>query len=184
VNFAHKLLLLKAEFESLTEVDEKKVRRMYDSTISAAARGGFINDAAIGNERAGSWFAGRNDQFWAQTYIERAYALYKDWSAHGKARDLMKQFPTILGSEDSSFIEGVDYINYETRSHTTTPSESCMPSTMLTSVPMEATRLNSPLKMSSTAFRGVKRFDPSVSDQHLRISSGSTAVLSSDTDNG
>jgi len=96
VNLAHKLLLLIADYNALREKKEKSARKDYDAAIVAASRAAFIQNAALGNERAGLWFASRSDengQYWAKVYIERAHL------------DLEKRYPQILKRDASSLLE-------------------------------------------------------------------------------
>lgn len=174
-NLAHKLLLLKADFNALQENHEKKVRMDYDAAIVAASRAGFIQDAALANERAGLWFSSRNDensQYWAKVYIERAHLLYSDWSAHGKARHMMRTYPQILNKDASSSLgktigESVSQITgYSGQDRSgamgaaVTSSGSFTPEARLT--------------QTSTTFRGVTRFDPEAAGQHSRVAERSS----------
>lgn len=74
VNVHHMLLLLEAENYSLKKnADIAQVRQKYDEAISMSTRAGFVNDQALGNERAGLFFLKRGDLSWASTYIARAH---------------------------------------------------------------------------------------------------------------
>ena len=91
VNCVHKLWLLEAEYATLGGAKgsrREKIRSAYDSSISTASRAGFLHDAALANERAGIWFQTLGDNFWASSYLSRAYELYREWGAEAKADQL------------------------------------------------------------------------------------------------
>lgn len=71
---------------------ESEQKAMYDESIKSASRAGFTNDAALGNELAGFYFArkgdeGADDAGW---YQNRAREKYDQWGAHGKSQHVSK----------------------------------------------------------------------------------------------
>jgi predicted ATPase len=184
VNFSHKLLLLKAELEALSQSDEKKVRQAYDRAIAAASRAGFLQDAALGNERAGLWFVNRSDDFWVKSYIERAYGLYSDWGAYGKAADLARRYQTVL-LPDSTIMSAIllGQTDEDTGLPYTVTRDGVTAVAGTQPPPLDGLsqepRLRHP-RSSSTVFRGVQRFDGECAEQHKRISSDNYSMLSSE----
>ncbi|CAB9515760.1 serine threonine protein kinase [Seminavis robusta] len=111
VNSHHMLTLLQAEDAALSSTgDWNAVTKGYDEAIRCAARAGFTNHEAIGNERAGRFLVGVKennkrakeddavaDQ--AKAYISRAMALYREWGATAKVDQLEDQFPQLQPSK-------------------------------------------------------------------------------------
>ncbi|KAL7564070.1 hypothetical protein ACA910_006972 [Epithemia clementina (nom. ined.)] len=98
VNVRHMLLLLHAEFNSVTHIVFRDVRRSFDDAISMAARCGFLHFQALGNERAGVYCREKGEHDWGQVYILRSRELYSDWGAMAKVR--------IMAEQHSEYLEG------------------------------------------------------------------------------
>jgi predicted ATPase len=114
VNSLHIFTLLQAEDAALNSSDWNVVSKAYDEAIKNAARAGFTNHEAIGNERAGRFLVdtkinnkkAKNDDGvtnMAQDYISRAMALYREWGATAKAEQLEKEFPQL---QPSTLLQG------------------------------------------------------------------------------
>ena len=99
-NCHHLKLILQAEHLSITERDEVIVQKGYNDAITTAARAGFVHDHALANELAGIYFLQR-DQSWAGTYMVRASALYNDWGAFGKVKDLDAKYKEVMAQSSS-----------------------------------------------------------------------------------
>lgn len=116
VNSHHILLLLQAEEASVNATEWESVVKSYDECISNAARSGFTNHEALGNELAGLFLhemrktnkkAKMNnavaEQY--QNYISRAMALYTEWGAKAKVEQLEKKFPQL---QPSNLLQGAN----------------------------------------------------------------------------
>lgn len=64
----------------------------YDEAIEAALEHGFIQDAALANERAGDFYQKQGKETIARSYRLEAYHLYRRWGAEGKAKRLRDQY--------------------------------------------------------------------------------------------
>lgn len=98
INCLHKLLIVDAELSSF-KGDPEKIQKGYDNAIVTARKSGFSQDEALANELAGAFFFARNDNFWATKYLTRAYQLYYEWGAMGKAKHLEEQYSTLISKE-------------------------------------------------------------------------------------
>ena len=163
INLSHKLMLLNAEYEALNERQGDKLRKLYDLAIAAASRGGFIQDAALANERAGLCFLDLNDDYWAENYIDRAYSLFSEWGAEAKVRCLQESHPTILNDRQSNFLT-VD---------TGTGSKSSDGSSVMKTAKRSSLMLSG--GRASTSFRGVPRLDPTLAQRHASVTNRSHA---------
>ena len=74
----------------------REIKDGFETAISSAARAGFMQDAALGNELAGTWFLRFGDIDWARYYLTRAANCYADWGAHAKAKQLRKLYPSYV----------------------------------------------------------------------------------------
>ena len=88
-----------------------------------AARGGFTQDQALGNQRAGAFFRimyttgkfKQNDstmeedcRFWASTYVDRAIELYVRWGAIEVSKAISKEHEALPGLNLSTRIQTTD----------------------------------------------------------------------------
>jgi len=89
MNFVDMLQLLKAEqLSTMKKASEESVRHAFDAAIQSSLRSGFMNHAALANERAGKYYLARNDKAKASDYLGRAVELYQDWGAFGKVHKM------------------------------------------------------------------------------------------------
>eukprot|EP00978_Attheya_sp_CCMP212_P042239 scaffold254146_cov55-Attheya_sp.AAC.2 len=107
VNWVHKLLLLNAEYDSL-KGKENEVRNSYDKAIAYVSRAGFLQDAALANERAGIFHIGLGDNHWVTHYLSRAHSFYTEWGAKAKADHLSNEY--------SSYIQVYGRLSYSNKS--------------------------------------------------------------------
>ena len=92
LNNLHRYLLMQADLLAATSKRESQaVKVSYDKAIVTAAKSGFIQDAALGNELAGEYFRHVGDDYWAEQYFIRACELYHEWGAHAKVEQLKKE---------------------------------------------------------------------------------------------
>ena len=93
-NVHHHLLLLDAENAALGG-NVEEARTLYGKAISTAARGGFIPDAALGNERYADFVCGV-DQDEAKFRMGEALRFYSEWGASFKVTKLCESHPEML----------------------------------------------------------------------------------------
>ena len=91
VNCHHMMMLLQAEAASFSG-DVESVKKLYDDAIVAAAKLGFLNTRALGNELAGKYFLRKRDDILASMYFTHAVDLYTEWGAEAKANHLKTNF--------------------------------------------------------------------------------------------
>lgn len=98
LNSVHKLILMEAEYKATfsKRSSMREIKDGFETAISSAARAGFMQDAALGNELAGTWFLRFGDIDWARYYLTRAANCYADWGAHAKAKQLRKLYPSYV----------------------------------------------------------------------------------------
>jgi hypothetical protein len=89
LNNLHRYLLMQADLLAAEKgKDSDRVKGAFDKAIGAAAKAGFRQDAALGNELAGEYFVAIGDTFWPEVYFSRSYDLYLEWGANAKAEQL------------------------------------------------------------------------------------------------
>ena len=92
MNVQHYICLLDAEHAALkNRLDTASV--FYKDSIKFAARGGFIHDAGMANERYAD-FLGQElqDKIEAKYHIEEAIRFYSEWGAKGKVKQLQMKY--------------------------------------------------------------------------------------------
>lgn len=89
LNCVHILYLLQAEKEAACG-KVVQARGLYDKSIVAAARSGFVNDVALANERCAEMMLLDNDEYWAKSYFERAHEAYAEIEAYGKVDHMVE----------------------------------------------------------------------------------------------
>lgn len=100
INCIGMLELLKAEKKSFSIPLSQEVDKfLYDDAISQLLRTGFIHYGAVANERAGDFMFRRNDSYWAEQYLSRSAALYRQWGALVKVEQLQMKYPFLVHSE-------------------------------------------------------------------------------------
>ena len=100
-NVHHMLLILRAEQLSLRSRKVDDVKEAYDRAIAVSSRTGFLQNAALANERAGIFFLARGDHEWAEMYISKSYQLYADWGAHAKLDQMTVLYPFLSKSKET-----------------------------------------------------------------------------------
>lgn len=99
-NVKHYQVLLQAE---LAVVDNKKsaAKNLYKSAVEIATSQGFVQDAALANERFGEFLLHcMNDKEGAALRIKRACSGYSEWGAHGKVESLEEKYSNLLPIPD------------------------------------------------------------------------------------
>jgi hypothetical protein len=97
-NVQHLDALLDAEMASLAGKKKAKIaEQFYQSAIAKAARGGFVHDAALVNERYGEFMlAVQSDKDGAVYYFEQAIKFYEEWGATKKVEMLRERSKEIV----------------------------------------------------------------------------------------
>lgn len=85
--FEHRYRLLMAQMARREGARWEALER-YDAAIEAAAVGGFTYDQALASELAAGFWAENGKSELAAHYLDRAAALYDEWGARRKARQL------------------------------------------------------------------------------------------------
>ena len=86
-NFSHKADLLRAEI-AVAKGDFDMAVSSYQSAIIGAGKSCYINEEALGCERAGMFHMTRGDIEEGKAYLNRAHSLYNAWGARRKAIDI------------------------------------------------------------------------------------------------
>lgn len=94
-NFQHQLFLMQAESAHI-EGESLKAIGLFESSIGAAAKNGFLQDQALACERVALLCLDIGFQTSAQSYMKQAYILYRRWGADKKVRQLEATFATLL----------------------------------------------------------------------------------------
>lgn len=69
----------------------------YEAGTVLAARGGFIHDAALANERYAEFLLDEMDDKESAVYkLKEAIKLYSEWGAHAKAEQLSRKYDCFL----------------------------------------------------------------------------------------
>eukprot|EP00957_Ditylum_brightwellii_P206729 15349699-Ditylum_brightwellii.AAC.1 len=84
-NVLHYVILLKAEQAALKRKrDQENVRKLYNDAITTAARGGYVHDAALAQERFADFLLNEvGDTEGAKYHIEKAIQRHTNWGAMG-----------------------------------------------------------------------------------------------------
>ena len=101
-NTSHFVTLLDAELLVVRKANASEVRDTYDRSIAMASRAGLVNDAALANERVGSYFLDIMDSHWASHYLTRALELFDAWGASAKVHQLEKTYGNLVHDDAPS----------------------------------------------------------------------------------
>lgn len=95
MNYQHKYELILAE-QARVEGNVLDAMSYYDRSIEAALAHGYIQDAALANERAAAFFRDLGKLRVAKSYLTDAYYGYIQWGAIAKANQLQQQHPDVV----------------------------------------------------------------------------------------
>jgi hypothetical protein len=99
VNCYHSLLHLEAEIAILNRQPMLGIKDKFDTSISAARRAGWNNQAAFVNERAALFFQREQlDHERASTYMMISYQLYESWGAAAKTMTMIRDHSDLLSN--------------------------------------------------------------------------------------
>lgn len=112
-------LLLEAEsatFVGNSNLHSEDVRKMFDKAIAAAIRSGFINFAAIANERAAEYMLDTcEDEYWGKSYMTNALDCYSRWGAKVKVSQIRQKYRLLLGNQSlccsDNHLRGVERVS-------------------------------------------------------------------------
>ena len=97
-NVLHYVAILDAELAILNKRDVKEVEELYQTAIVQAARGGWVQDAAVANERLAIYFEKRGDPVEAGRRYEQAIGYFDDWGFTQKSSRLREKAKPFLSS--------------------------------------------------------------------------------------
>jgi len=97
-NVLHYVILLKAEQAALKRKrDQENVRKLYNDAITTAARGGYVHDAALAQERFADFLLNEvGDTEGATYHIEEAIQRHTNWGAMGIVEHLRDKYQDVL----------------------------------------------------------------------------------------
>ncbi|MEH2056584.1 MAG: AAA family ATPase [Nostoc sp.] len=95
MNFLHKFHLVKAEICRVLG-DYKEAIEHYDRAIALAKEHGYIQEEALANELAATFYLGWGKEKFATGYMQEAYYCYAKWGAKAKVVDLETRYPQLL----------------------------------------------------------------------------------------
>ena len=96
-NFQNKLLLLSAE-EHFCERNFDLAEKFYDDAIASAHEHRLVNEEALANELAGSFYHETGRRQKSIPYFSQAIEKYNAWEAHAKAKALKKYVDEVITS--------------------------------------------------------------------------------------
>lgn len=101
MNYQHKYELVNAEFARL-EGQIATAILGYDRAIQSALENGYIQEAALANERAATFYWTQGKQRIAQGYMTDAYYGYIQWGAIAKVQHLEEKYANLIIRNEST----------------------------------------------------------------------------------
>ncbi|MFT4624134.1 MAG: putative ATPase/signal transduction histidine kinase/class 3 adenylate cyclase [Myxococcota bacterium] len=95
-NHAHRAAIVRAELARVTG-DKLAALDGYDRAIRLARDNGFIQDVALGAEKAAAFHAAAGRGVVALSYAEMALSAYQDWGAEAKVAHMRALYPNLKG---------------------------------------------------------------------------------------
>ena len=86
-NVVHSLHLLEAELAALNGKNNK-AEQHFKSAIETAEKNGFLQDQALSNEMASSYYKRRRDESNRDYHLKQAIECYSKWGATAKVQQL------------------------------------------------------------------------------------------------
>ncbi|MEM5429660.1 trifunctional serine/threonine-protein kinase/ATP-binding protein/sensor histidine kinase [Cupriavidus oxalaticus] len=93
-NFESRAALVGAEIDRI-EGRDLEAMRLYQLAIHSARANGFVHVEALANELAARFYAAREFEVIAETYLHNARLCYLRWRADGKVRQLEQRYPQL-----------------------------------------------------------------------------------------
>jgi histidine kinase len=97
-NVLHRCLLMEAEILTFRCDNPSKLITAYDNAIHSASQAGYIHDAALGCELAGSTMLELGEENRGYRYLSQARDLWREYEAHAKVNLLVKKYGRKLDS--------------------------------------------------------------------------------------
>ncbi len=97
-NVVHYVAILDAELAILKREKKERVEELYQKAIVWAARGGFVQDAAIANERLASFFRDSGEKVEAGRRYEQSIQFFEDWGYKKRAQRLAEESGDLISS--------------------------------------------------------------------------------------
>ncbi|MFC2164301.1 protein kinase [Acidobacteriota bacterium] len=94
-NFAHKQLLMEAEFARIGN-QSSEAQRLYEEAVNSAREAEFPFNAMLGSELAGRFELERGRESKAATWLQTAREGYVKWGARAKVKAMDEEFKAIL----------------------------------------------------------------------------------------
>jgi len=98
-NAKHRYYLALAEKTRIFDMTNKDISDYYDQAIDLAKNNQFYHEEALANELAGAYYAIKEKDKLARTYIVDAYQAYGKWGADRKSAEYAKQEKIIEPNE-------------------------------------------------------------------------------------
>ncbi|GAB4368125.1 MAG: AAA family ATPase [Elainellaceae cyanobacterium] len=95
MNFQHKYQLVEAELARILG-DIAAAMELYDQAIAGASEQGYLQEAALANERAADFYVSLKRDRFAQEYLREAHCGYMRWGAIAKVKQLEARYPNIF----------------------------------------------------------------------------------------
>lgn len=141
-NFRNKALLIEAEYAKRKN-QKQKAELLYEKAITNSADCGFINEEALANELAATfWYSINRDKF-ADVYLKQAVKLYALWGAKSKVDKLEKMYPWLFINSADITTSGHSMYPGSTSNHTV------LNNIKLDTVLESAMAINSEIKLDS-----------------------------------
>ena len=99
-NVYHMYLILLAEEAALNKGKLVDVKNAYDQAITSAVRSGFLQNAALAEERCALFFLEMGDTDYAENYLRRSHAHYDEWGCKAKLRQLQDKYTFLISCND------------------------------------------------------------------------------------
>ncbi|AGW93902.1 ATP-binding sensor histidine kinase [Cupriavidus sp. DF5525] len=97
-NFENRAALVGAEIARIEDRNFDAMR-LYQQAIRSARANGFLHIEALANELAARFYAAREFEVIAETYLHNARYCYLRWRAEGKVRQLEQMYPHLRTKE-------------------------------------------------------------------------------------
>lgn len=98
-----RILILRAFLHATHHPDRiQQSKKLFDAAIVAAARAGFLSDAAFTSEHCGILHAEQGDASWAEFYLHTAMERYKLWGAQAKVDQMRRRWRKLFDLDQPS----------------------------------------------------------------------------------
>jgi PAS domain S-box-containing protein len=116
--FENRAALVAAEIARI-EDRTLEAQALYEKAIRSARANAFIHNEALANELAGRFYATRDFERIANSYLQEARYCYLRWGAHGKVRQLDQLYPHLksdrpIADATSTMLASVEQLDLAT----------------------------------------------------------------------